>query len=109
MELLQKKDGDKYKVLPPKDGKSADANMLGFTLLRDFDLNTSDNISRVEIDQTQGDGLKLKMDQELKQFAFTSHPNVNSFSRRTKQISFNYVSITLIKQQASKWVVDYGN
>ena len=46
--------------------------------LRDFGPKyVSDDInSRVEIDQTQGDGLKLKMDQDLKQFALPAYPNV---------------------------------
>ena len=46
-------------------------NMLGFTLYVTSDPKyVSDDINnRVDIDQTQGDGLKLKMDQDLKQYS----------------------------------------
>ena len=70
----------------------------------------SDNINRrVEIDQTQGDGLKLKMDQELKQFALPAYPNVIYSQEELNKLASLYVSInSYVKQQASKWVVDGG-
>ena len=104
------KDGDKYKVLPPKDGKSAD-EFAWINSLRDFGPKyVSDDINnRVEIDQTQGDGLKLKMDQELKQYALPAYPNVTYSQEELNQLASLYVSInSYVKQQASKWVVDGG-
>ena len=70
----------------------------------------SDDINnRVEIDQTQGDGLKLKMDQELKQYALPAYPNVTYSQEELNQLASLYVSInSYVKQQASKWVVDGG-
>ncbi len=46
--------------------------------LRDFGPKyvSDDNNSHVDIDQTQSDGLKLKMDKELKQYALPAYPNV---------------------------------
>ena len=108
--IATEKDGDKYKVLPPKDGKSAD-EYAWIHSLRDFGPKyVSDNInSRVEIDQTQGDGLKLKMDQELKQFALPAYPNVIYSQEELSKLASIYVSInSYVKQQASKWVVDGG-
>ena len=50
----------------------------------------SDDINnRVDIDQTQGDGLKLKMDQDLKQYALPAYPNVVYSQEELNQISFN--------------------
>ena len=108
--IATEKDGDKYKVLPPKDGKSAD-EYAWIHSLRDFGPKyVSENInSRVEIDQTQGDGLKLKMDQELKQFALPAYPNVIYSQEELNKLASLYVSInSYVKQQASKWVVDGG-
>ena len=70
----------------------------------------SDDInSHVDIDQTQGDGLKLKMDQELKQFALPAYPNVVYSQEELSKLASIYVSIdSYVKQQASKWVVDGG-
>ncbi len=74
---LRQKDGDKYKVLPPKDGKSADEYALIHSSRDWTQIRERQHHSRVEIDQTrQGARVsKLKMDQELKTFiVFTSLP-----------------------------------
>lgn len=108
--IATEKNGDKFKVLPPKDGKSAD-EYAWINSLRDFGPKyVSDDInSRVEIDQTQGDGLKLKMDQDLKQFALPAYPNVIYSQEELNKLSSIYVSIeSYVKQQASKWVVEGG-
>lgn len=108
--IATEKNGDKFKVLPPKDGKSAD-EWAWINSLRDFGPKyVSDDInSRVEIDQTQGDGLKLKMDQDLKQFALPAYPNVIYSQEELNKLSSIYVSIeSYVKQQASKWVVEGG-
>ena len=108
--IATEKDGDKYKVLPPKDGKSAD-EYAWIHSLRDFGPKyVSDDInSHVDIDQTQGDGLKLKMDQELKQYALPAYPNVVYSQEELSKLASIYVSIdSYVKQQASKWVVDGG-
>lgn len=108
--IATEKNGDKFKVLPPKDGKSAD-EWAWIHSLRDFGPKyVSDDInSRVEIDQTQGDGLKLKMDQDLKQFALPAYPNVIYSQEELNKLSSIYVSIeSYVKQQASKWVVEGG-
>ena len=105
-----KKDGDKYKVLAPKDGKSAD-EWAWINSLRDFGPKyVSDDInSHVDIDQTQGDGLKLKMDKELKQYALPAYPNVIYSQEELNKLSSIYVDInSYVTQQASKWVVEGG-
>lgn len=108
--LQTEKDGDKYKVLAPKDGKSAD-EWAWINSLRDFGPKyVSDDInSHVDIDQTQGDGLKLKMDKELKQYALPAYPNVIYSQEELNKLSSIYVDInSYVTQQASKWVVEGG-
>ena len=70
----------------------------------------SDDInSHVDIDQTQGDGLKLKMDKELKQYALPAYPNVIYSQEELNKLSSIYVDInSYVTQQASKWVVEGG-
>lgn len=108
--IATEKDGDKYKVLAPKDGKSAD-EWAWINSLRDFGPKyVSDDInSHVDIDQTQGDGLKLKMDKELKQYALPAYPNVIYSQEELNKLSSIYVDInSYVTQQASKWVVEGG-
>ena len=68
-------------------------------------------ISTIVLKSTKlkGDGLKLKMDQELKQYALPAYPNVTYSQEELNQLASLYVSInSYVKQQASKWVVDGG-
>ncbi|EOH97679.1 extracellular solute-binding protein [Enterococcus pallens] len=104
------KDGDRYKVLPPQDNKAAD-EWAWIHSLRDFGPKYSDDTlnERVDIDRTQGDGLKLELDKEINQYAKPAFPNVNYSQEELTQLSSIYVDLDpYVKQMASKWVVEGG-
>lgn len=104
------KDGDKYKVLPPQGEESADS-WAWINSLRDFGPKyVEDGFNdKVEIDDTQGDGLKLKLDAEINQYALPAFPNVNYSPDELNRLSAIYVDISsYVTQMASKWVVEGG-
>lgn len=104
------KDGDNYKVLEPKNGESADS-WAWINSLRDFGPKfVADGFNdRVEIDDTQGDGLKLKLDAEINEYALPAFPNVNYSPEELNQLSAIYVDISsYVTQMASKWIVEGG-
>ncbi|MGT2753881.1 extracellular solute-binding protein [Streptococcus ovis] len=109
-DIATEKTGTGYKVLAPKDGKSAD-EWAWINSLRDFGPKyvTDDFNSKVDIDDTQGDGLKLKLDEEIKQYALPAFPNVTYSQEELTRLSAIYVDIdSYAKQMTSKWVVEGG-
>ncbi|MBY4985481.1 extracellular solute-binding protein [Streptococcus suis] len=99
-----------YAVLPPQDGKSAD-EWAWINSLRDFGPKyVADGFNdKVEIDESQGDGLKLKLDSEINQYALPAFPNVSYSQEELTRLSAIYVDInSYATQMASKWVVEGG-
>lgn len=108
--VATEKDGDNYKVLSPQDGLSAD-EFAWINSLRDFGPKFVEEgfNDRVEIDETQGDGLKLKLDAEINEFVKPAFPNVSYTQEELARISAVYVDInSYVTQMASKWVVEGG-
>lgn len=104
------KDGDKYKVLPPQDGESADS-WAWINSLRDFGPKFVEEgfNDRVEIDKTSGDGLKLELDKELREYAIDAFPNVNYSTEELNKLSSIFIDISsYVSQMTSKWVVEGG-
>lgn len=109
-DIAVEKDGDNYKVLPPGDGKSAD-EFAWIHSLRDFGPKYVDDHfnERVEIDDSQGDGLKLKLDAEINQYAKPAFPNVTYTAEELERQASIGVDIgSYVGQMASKWIVDGG-
>lgn len=104
------KDGDRYQVLPPEDGQSADS-WAWINSLRDFGPKfVEDGFNDlVDIDDTQGDGLKLKLDAEINQYALPAFPNVSYTPEELNQLASIYVDMSsYVSQTAAKWVVEGG-
>lgn len=104
------KDGDKYKILPPQNDESADS-WAWINSLRDFGPKyVEDGFNdKVTIDDTQGDGLKLKLDADINEYALPAFPNVTYSSEELSKLSSIYVDISsYATQMASKWIVEGG-
>lgn len=106
----EKNDDGTYTVLPPKDGESADISAWTKSL-RDFGPKyvSDDFNSKVKIDETSGDGLKLKLDSELKQYALPGFPNVSYTNDELNKLSTIYADIdSYVSQMTSKWITEGG-
>ncbi|MGX7198570.1 extracellular solute-binding protein [Enterococcus nangangensis] len=104
------KDGDNYQVLPPQNDESADS-WAWINSLRDFGPKYIEDgfNDRVTIDDTQGDGLKLKLDAEVNEYALPGFPNVTYSNEELSKLSSIYVDISsYVTQMASKWIVEGG-
>jgi putative aldouronate transport system substrate-binding protein len=104
------KDGENYTVLPPQDGKSAD-EWAWIQSLRDFGPKYVDDDfnDRVEIDTSQGDGLKLLLDEEMREYALPAFPNVIYTQEELARLSAVFIDLSsYINQISAKWVVEGG-
>ena len=106
----EKHEDGTYSVLTPPEGESADI-FAWTSSLRDFGPKyVSEGFNnKVEIDDTQGDGLKLKLDAELKQYALPAFPNVSYTHEEMERISTLYNDLdSYVNQMASKWITEGG-
>lgn len=106
----EKNEDGTYEVLPPKDGDSADITAWTKSL-RDFGPKyVGDGFNeKVTIDDTGGDGLKMKLDQEWREFVQPAFPIVNYTAEELNTLSTLYADIdSYTSQMQSKWVVDGG-
>lgn len=104
------KDGDTYKILPPTDGQSADT-FAWVNSLRDFGPKyvKDDFNDKVKLDPTTGDGLKLELDKELRQYAKPAYPNVSYTKEQLNELSTLYTDIeTYVTTMQAKWVTEGG-
>lgn len=102
--------GDTYNILPPTDGQSADT-FAWVNSLRDFGPKYvgDDFNSKVNLDPTTGDGLKLALDKDLRQYAKEAYPNVSYTVEQLKELSTLYVDIqTYVTTMQAKWVTEGG-
>lgn len=106
----EKKDDGTYKVLPPVGGETADISAW-VNSLRDFGpkfIHDGFN-DRVEIDTTEGDGLKLELDKDLAQYALPAFPRVSYSTEETSRLTTLYTDISsYAAQMGTKWVVEGG-
>lgn len=104
------KDGDKYKLLPPKDGASADT-YAWVNSLRDFGPKyVEDGFNdKVILPTDSGDGFKLKLDKQLKESAKPAYPNVAYTNDQLSQLSTSYMDInSYVTTMQAKWVTEGG-
>jgi len=104
------KDGDQYTVLPPQNDTSAD-EWAWINSLRDFGPKYVEEgfNDRVTIDETQGDGLKLALDNQINKYVLPAFPNVMYSQEELTRLSALYVDIgSYASQTAAKWIVEGG-
>lgn len=106
----QKNDDGTYTVLPPVGGETADISAW-VNSLRDFGPKyvTDGFNDKVEIDETEGDGLKLILDNDLAEFALPAFPRVSYTQEEIGQLTTLTIDISsYASQAATRWVVEGG-
>lgn len=104
------KNGDAYSLLPPTDGNSADT-FAWISSLRDFGPKyVSEGFNdKVKLPADSGDGLKLALDQELRQYAKPAYPNVSYTNEQLNTLSAIYTDIAAyVTTMQAKWVTEGG-
>lgn len=104
------KSGDTYSLLPPTDGNSADT-FAWISSLRDFGPKyVADGFNdKVKLPVDSGDGLKLALDQELRQYAKPAYPNVSYTNEQLNTLSTLYTDIAAyVTTMQAKWVTEGG-
>ncbi|HIU76857.1 MAG TPA: extracellular solute-binding protein [Candidatus Pelethocola excrementipullorum] len=104
------KDGDNYTVLAPKDGESADT-YAWIHSLRDFGPKyVEDGFNdRVTYAAENGDAAKLKLDEELKQYAGEAYPNVSYTAEQLSTLATLYADISAyVTSTQAAWVTEGG-
>lgn len=104
------KTGDTYSLLPPTDGNSADT-FAWISSLRDFGPKYVEEgfNDKVNLPTDSGDGLKLALDQELRQYAKPAYPNVSYTNEQLNELSILYIDIsTYVTTMQAKWVTEGG-
>ncbi|MBD3949448.1 extracellular solute-binding protein [Tuanshanicoccus lijuaniae] len=106
----EKKEDGTYEVLPPVGGETADISAW-VNSLRDFGPKYvgDDFNSKVTIDKTQGDGLKLELDKELAEHALPAFPRVSYTADEIGRLSTMYIDLSsYAAQTVTKWVTEGG-
>ncbi|MDF2802201.1 MAG: sugar transporter substrate-binding protein [Anaerocolumna sp.] len=104
------KTGDSYSLLPPTDGNSADT-FAWISSLRDFGPKyVEDGFNdKVNLPTDSGDGLKLQLDKELREYAKPAYPNVSYTNEQLNELSILYLDInSYVTTMQAKWVTEGG-
>lgn len=104
------KDGENYKLLEPKNGDSADTYAWKNSL-RDFGPKfVEDGFNdKIDLPKDRGDGLKLELDKQLKEYAKPAYPNVCYTSEQLSQLATLYVDISsYVTTMQAKWITEGG-
>lgn len=107
---VEKNEDGTYEVLPPKDGESADT-WAWVNSLRDFGPKFIEEgfNDKVTINDTQGDGLKLKLDEESREYTKPAFPLVNYSPEELNRLSSIYMDInSYTTQMAAQWITEGG-
>lgn len=107
---VEKEEDGTYTVLTPPEGESADT-FAWTNSLRDFGPKyISEGFNdRVILDEETGDGLKLKLDEEINEYAKEQYPQVALTEEESNRLSTLSVDIgSYVSSMQAKWVAEGG-
>lgn len=107
---VNKEEDGTYTVLTPPEGESADT-FAWVNSFRDFGPKyISEGFNdKVALNEESGDGLKLKLDAEINQYATEQYPSVVYTTEELDRLSTLNVDIeSYVTSMQAKWIVDGG-
>jgi putative aldouronate transport system substrate-binding protein len=107
---VDKEEDGTYTVLAPPEGESADT-FAWVNSFRDFGPKyISEGFNdKVTLNEESGDGLKLKLDAEINQYATEQYPSVVYTSEELGRLSTLNVDIgSYVSSMQAKWIVEGG-
>lgn len=107
---VDKEEDGTYTVLAPPEGESADT-FAWVNSFRDFGPKyISEGFNdKVSLNEESGDGLKLKLDAEINQYATEQYPSVVYTSEELGRLSTLNVDIgSYVSSMQAKWIVEGG-
>lgn len=107
---VEKNEDGTYTVLPPGDGETADT-WAWINSFRDFGPKyVPDGFNdKVKIDSSQGDGLKLELDKQMRQYAREQFPRVYFTKDELERINTLAVDLDgYVQSMQAKWVTEGG-